>query len=85
MKCSEENPVFVVVVDIATRKVIDAQRFTYGPYLDDVITRHDLSKVDIVLRGAQSTVLPPEESNVVEAPEEPSPQYSTTLDDDIPF
>ena len=90
----EEHPIIALVVDRKSGRVIDSERYTYGPYLTDLVARHDLTQFDVILRAAietrQPEVAPPtdyepgesEFSSIErEAPIEPH----ANADDDTPF
>lgn len=73
----------ILVVDRSSRRVIDCQELTYNWKLDEVIERHDLDKVDLVLRERQETkptaVADSFVNTEVEAPK------PIDVDEDIPF
>jgi hypothetical protein len=94
----EQHPVIALVVDRRTGRVVDSERFTYGPYLSELIARHDLFQYDIVLRAAVDTQ-PPEvapaldhelgedefSSKEQELSEDPSLNGADDSGDDVPF
>jgi hypothetical protein len=89
----EQNPVIALVVDRRTGKVVDCERFTYGPHLTDLVRRHDLLRYDIIIRAAASTqpVMLEEEKHDEdefrsgeEHYEEPSAE-GADASDDVPF
>jgi hypothetical protein len=73
----------ILVVDRSSRRVIDCQELTFNWKLDEVIERHDLDKVDLVLRERQETkptaVADSFVTTEVEAPKQ------IDVDEDIPF
>lgn len=78
-----DHNLMILVVDRHTRRVIDCQELTYSWKLDEVIARHDLNKVDLVLRERTETKpTAVADSHVDTSTENPIP---VTEDEDVPF
>lgn len=84
----------VLVVDRSSRQVIDCASIQFSWDLEHVIERHNPGQVDVIIRQAQSTVIP--KATEAEAPiataeesEELAPVLGVGADynpeDDIPF
>lgn len=82
MNFSEANPAIALAICKETRQVIDCERVAYSFYIDALLDRHDLSKVDIVIRQPTRTVTSSEPDFKVEEAPPTTPQLE---DEDIPF
>lgn len=79
-----DHNLMVLVVDKYTRKVIDCEELNYSWKLDELITRHDLDKVDLIIRERINTkpVAVADASDVNTEVENPP---VITEDEDVPF
>lgn len=97
---TEEPSNMILVINRRTGRVLDASSLEYSWRLDDIIQRHDLNIVDILIRKPTRTAalvltdneqLENESADIKEAPKEPSADIAETFrpqadpDEDVPF
>jgi hypothetical protein len=73
----------ILVVDRNTRRVVDCESLDYSWKMDEVVKRHDLDKVDLVIRERQVTKPTAIADSFVETDVE-TPR-TIREDEDIPF
>lgn len=79
-----EYNLMLLVVDRNSRRVLDCENLEYSWRLDEVVKRHDLNKVDLVLRERTETA-PFRVSEVEVVNTDVETPQPVAEDEDIPF
>lgn len=82
MEISANNPIMCLVVEKASRKIIDCERIEYYYSINTLFARHDLRKVEIIIRSPEDSETPLEAIEPVQAEVEPAAELD---DSDVPF